>query len=145
MRFLLASASYWHNSNHIWGCILTALFGTGLAILFGGFIRKARRCTAEVNAEITRLLHSTSTDSDGYITDTYAPEYCYCYEGQEYRVSSSTYSNGKQYAIGQTVRLWIDPEKPERIYDRKRDLKNIIIMGLIMCVFIAIGIGLLRT
>ncbi|MBR4201562.1 MAG: DUF3592 domain-containing protein [Oscillospiraceae bacterium] len=137
--------SYWQSEYHIWGAILTALFGAGLAILLIGFFRKLQHCSAEIEAEVTRLLHSTSTDSEGFTMDTYAPEYTYYYEGQEYRVQSKTYTNGKQYAVGQTVQLFIDPEHPEKFYDRKRDLKTTIFMGMIMGVFFAAGIGLLLT
>ena len=137
--------SYWQNEYHIWGIILAGVFGLGLAILVISVLRKRARCSAEVEAEITQLLHSTSTDSDGFTTDTYAPEYTYYYEGQEYRVRSSTYTNGKQYAVGQTVQLFIDPEHPEKFYDRKRDIKNAVFFGFGMGLFFAAGIGLLLT
>ena len=136
---------FWQNEYHIWGAILTVLFGLGLALLLFSFFRKLNRCSVEVEAEITRLLHSTSTDSDGFSTDTYAPEYSYEYEGIRYKKASTTYSNGKQYQVGQTVLLRIDPAKPEKFYDRKRDLKNTVFIGIIIGIFLAIGIGLLRT
>ena len=46
--------------------------------------------------------------------------------------------------IGQHVPLYINPEKPEKFYDRKRDLKNAVFIGIVLGVFFAAGIGLLR-
>ena len=137
--------SYWQNEQHIWGLALTVIFGLGLLILIVKLLLKRLHCSVEADAEIINLLHTTSTDSDGFRTDQYAPEYLYYYEGQEYRVRSSVYSNGKQYQIGQHVTLYIDPEKPEKFYDRKRDLKNSVFIGAVLGVFFVIGILLLKS
>lgn len=136
---------YWENEQHIWGLALTVIFGLILLCMIVHSILKWMRCSVNVDAEIIELHHTTSTDSDGFTTDQYAPEYCYYYEGQEYRVRSAVYSNGKQYQIGQHVTLYINPEKPEKFYDRRRDLKNGLFIGIVIAIFFAIGIGLLKS
>lgn len=142
---LLLAQSYWKQGNHIWGCILTVLFGSGILFAAWRFIRKYRRCTVQVKAEVTGIRVHESTDSDGFTSFTSAPEYTYYYEGQQYVRIPSVYSSGEKYQVGDPVLLHIDPEHPEVFTDRKRDVKNIVFICFVMSVFLALGIGLLCT
>ena len=142
MQVLTAGMAFL-NSNLVWGILMTVGFGAGLIGVIVSFVRKVRRCSVEVDAQVVGLLHSTSTDSDGHTSDVYAPEYTYYFEGTDYRVHSSVYSNGRQYQIGSIVTLRIDPEHPEKFLDLKRDRKSLILRCVVLGVFFAIGLLLL--
>ena len=138
----LTDSSFW-TPYHIQGLILAVGFGAGAVTMLVFFFRKLLRCSVQVDAEITRLLHSTSRNSDGFETDTYAPEYTYYYNGMRYTKTPTVYTSGSQYEIGTVVRLRIDPAEPETVFDAKREILTTLPIPGIMVIFAASGIWML--
>ena len=128
------------NGLMIWGWILAVGFGVGLILFLAHFVRKARRCSVSVDAQVTALERHEREDEEGRTVVTYRPEYTFWYEGAEYKVLSAAYTDGKQYPVGTVVTLRIDPNQPEIFLDPMRDEKVTVLCSVVMAVFMGVGI-----
>ncbi len=123
------------------GTILTVT--TSAAMLFSliRFFWRLHHCREAVTAEISRL--QSRTDSDGVTTTK--PEYTYYYNGYKYIAFQKTYSNLSSYAVGEQVKIYVNPERPDQFQDRKHDLKDLIFTLIFAGFFFAFGIKMLLS
>lgn len=80
------------------------------------------RCTEEVEAVVDELIASKNSDSG----TAYYPVFLYWYEGAEYRRKSGFSSLFLKFKEGEQIRLFIDPNKPERFYCPKETIHKVI-------------------
>lgn len=122
-----------------------------LMMLLGSAVRKAQ-CSERVSAVVvdnvqretkTPKRHSKTARRHAQTTPTitYAPIYEYEYNGQTYRVESSTSSNPPRHHKGEHIELMIDPDNPTRLYDKSgaATVVYLIILGA-SGIFLLIGI-----
>lgn len=103
---------------------------------------KMRRCTAAVTATIVDVKEKMSTRgrSSGYagITTTeYIPTVAYTVDGIEYRKQFARVYHADTYAIGQTVEIMVNPNKPSEINKKGKSNKADLVM---LCIGVVIGI-----
>lgn len=82
-----------------------------LAVGFGvnkGHQHTKAVCTEEVNALVVDIKY----DSNGLGS----PVYRYDFGGKEYKTNTNTYSNHPPYDKGDTAKIMISPDDPEKIY-----------------------------
>ncbi|MCC6148565.1 MAG: DUF3592 domain-containing protein [Anaerolineaceae bacterium] len=81
---------------------------------------KTRRCTAAVTATIVDVKEKTRTqgrsgDHAGITTTEYLPTVSYMVNGVEYSKPFAKAYHADTYAIGQTVEIMVNPNKPSEI------------------------------
>ena len=121
------------------GAIIFSVFAAaGLIFVIVSLLKKISKCNVELEAEISDI---STKDMNG--TTTYAPVYSYYYEGQAYEQTSGVYVNTPGYRVGEKVTIHINPNKPEMLLDKKRDLKTLIVFAVVFALFLVIGICML--
>ncbi len=96
-------------------------------------------CTEEISAEVIDLREHTSTSHHkgrSRTSITYRPVFEYTYNGKNYVRESNISSDPPEYEIGETVKLKIDPDDPNKFYDPSS--KVISVIG-----FVFAGVGVL--
>lgn len=83
----------------------------GLLVLIGMIITKIK-CREEVEAVVDELI----PNSDGDTGPSFYPVFTYRYEGVDYRRKSNLASSSRKFKVGESVKLFVDPDKPERFY-----------------------------
>lgn len=102
-------------------CIMGLFIAIGVIAIISMIISKIR-CTEEVEAVVDELI--ASKDSD--LGNAYYPVFLYWYEGAEYRRKSGFSSLFLKFREGDRVRLFIDPNKPERFYCPKETIHKVL-------------------
>lgn len=99
---------------------------------------KMQRCTEIITAVCIRLNERLS-HSDHHTTTVYAPVYNYYYDGQEYTVDETTYSNVGVPEVGSEVEIRINPQQPDDCYrPMARSRVILYVMGTVFIVMPAI-------
>ena len=85
--------------------------------------------------------HGTHKNRQRETVTTYAPIYEYTYNGQNYRYTSKVSANPPQFRAGQRVELKIDPDDPEKVYDKSGtgNIASFIFLGA-GAIFLLLGI-----
>ncbi|WP_144394409.1 DUF3592 domain-containing protein [Pleionea sediminis] len=112
-----------------------------------------------ISAELTSYLH---TDEDGHSTTMYKVKmrYRYVIDGNPYigsRVNVDNFSssdrdehadrlsNIERLAARENLRVWVNPDDPiESVFDRTISWSRIIAISLFSCVFISVGVFIIR-
>lgn len=112
---------------------------TGLCFLFlPGWLekRRERRCTYGVYAEIVHMKLEDTLRRGGKAEDTYWATFRYAVNGMGHTARYGREIKGKGRKPGDTVLIYVDPEKPEDIYIPGESDRNVRIcmrfMGFVM-------------
>lgn len=97
---------------------------------------KKRRCTAAVAGVISDVKEKVRRQN-GVISREYTPTVSYTVDGVEYSKRFTKAYLANTYAIGQTVELMVNPNKPDEINKKGTSNKADIVM---LCIGVAIGI-----
>ncbi|WP_366558606.1 DUF3592 domain-containing protein [Ruminococcus sp.] len=101
--------------------IMGAFVVIGVLYLLGMIIKRLK-CSEEVEATVAELIPNNDSDSG---TACY-PVFLYWYEGAEYRRKSGFSSLFLKFKEGQQVTLFIDPNKPDRIWFPRETIHKVI-------------------
>jgi len=101
--------------------IMGAFVVIGVLYLLGMIIKRLK-CSEEVEATVAELIPNNDSDSGR----TYYPVFTYRYEGVDYRVKSNFSSWFIKLSEGQQVTLFIDPDKPGRIWFPRETIHKVI-------------------
>ena len=102
--------------------VIMALFVVvGLLVLIGMIITKIK-CREEVDAVVDELI----PDKGGDTGPSCYPVFIYRYEGVDYRKKSNLASPARKFKVGDPVKLFIDPDKPEKFYCPKETAVKVI-------------------
>ena len=102
-------------------CIMALFVLVGLLVLIGMIITKLK-CREEVEAVVDELI----PNHDGDTGPSYYPVFAYRYEGVDYRKKSNLASSFRKFNVGDPVKLFVDPDKPERFYCPKETATKLI-------------------
>ena len=108
-------------------CIMALFVVVGLSVLIGMIITKLK-CREEVDAVVDELI----PNNDGDTGPSYYPVFIYRYEGVDYRKKSNLSSSSRKFKVGDPVKLFVDPDKPERFYCPKETASKLITILLFM-------------
>ena len=100
------------------------------------FQKREKECTQIVDATIVDLNRVERSD-DGPMFVSYFPIYEYQYKGKVYRSGSNVGNLKSKFEIGRKVQIYINPQKPEKIYENSNVPK------LIVRIFSIIGLAAL--
>ena len=102
------------------------------------YLIDCKTCTEEVDAVVIDLIPSKGSEHR-----TYTPLYRYRYNGKDYEVHNSSYSNSGNPHIDEQRTLYIDPNDPETFFDKKRARSGIFtFFGIGMIFMVVCGIML---
>lgn len=112
----------------------------GLVILFLPKLKNLD-CTQPVEATV---IHVSSQKKPGHLRNEW-PTYEYEYNGTLLQYESEFRGNNSGYDVGDTETIYINPEKPEIVYEpgNKVNLRNsviLIIAGLVCIIFFIINL-----
>lgn len=114
----------------------------GIALLIYGItllVRENRRCVQEVEAVCINVRRVRSSDRSW--ADIYNPILEYEWQGKKYVVENDSTGNTDPDIIGETCKVMIDPEHPER-FCRKGSPKAILIT-ILGAIYTAAVVGLI--
>lgn len=98
-------------------------------------LRKNRKCSGRTIGRITGIHEDMETDSDGFNTYSYSPEYEYEVNGQIYRGSGGrAYSKRDKIQIGGNIQVFYNPNKPEE-HSNKGNKNILLILGVLLIAF----------
>ena len=112
----------------IFSCIFLFL---GIGMIIGAvltkisFQKRGQECTQIVDATIVDLNKMERSD-DGSTFVSYFPIYEYQYNGKVYRSGSNVGNLKSKFEIGRKVQIYINPQKPEKIYENSNVPKLIV-------------------
>ncbi len=94
-----------------------------------------------VKGTVTAYQDYQSKNDDGSFTTMYTPTFEYEFNGQSYKHVSSTSTSNKEFEIGQTVNILVDPEDPKEILVNSFMEKWFVplLLGIMGIVFSGIG------
>ncbi len=72
-------------------------------------------CTQEVSATVIENRKHTS-HSNGHYSTMYKPVMQYDYDGRTYTAESAYSTNPPVFSEGETMKIFIDPQSPQKIY-----------------------------
>lgn len=108
----------------------------GLLVLIGMIITKIK-CREEVEAVVDELI----PNSDGDTGPSFYPVFTYRYEGVDYRRKSNLASFSRKFKIGEHVKLFVDPDKPEKFYCPRETASKVITILMFTASSAAIMVG----
>lgn len=118
----------------MFGMMLFCMIFLGVGIFVLSLENKDKKeCTIPVTSTVVDLVSSSGSSGR-----TYAPVYEYEFEGRQYRVQSNNYSSPCPFSVGETVRIYVEPNDPEHIYSPKDKTGKIV-------AYVFIGIGAVGT
>lgn len=125
------------NTDHIMGIIIPvvmtcSMVAIGVSLIMQD-IKKRKRCSIEVRAEVADIVESRNRH-DGHLEITYGTLYRYEYKGHVYNGSTGSYSSRNKDRIGEKKYIMINPDSPTEVMDSK---SGITIFGVM---FIGAGI-----
>ncbi|WP_431767950.1 DUF3592 domain-containing protein [Ruminococcus flavefaciens] len=88
-----------------------------------------------VEAEIIDIMTRETTDSDGYTALYYKPVFRYYYDEHEYISSEIIYYPSIKYQKGDTLTIYINPEFPDKVLNKKIRTKSYIAFGTLCILF----------
>lgn len=125
--------------------ILDLIFILGISFLIVAilikifFDKKSKVCTQIVDASIVDIRKIERTESGTtepqYVS--YFPVYEYKYMGRIYKSGSNVGNLKSAFEIGKKVKIYIDPQNPEKIYEASNVPK------LLIGIFVAVGMILI--
>ena len=95
---------------------------------------KKEVCTEKTTAVVVKLVEKHRRDSDGNYSYTYAPVFRYKANGKTVKIQSTSSSNPPEFAEGEEVELYYNPDKITEYY-----VKGSSTMDFIFIVLIAMG------
>ena len=97
------------------------------------YIRLKKKCTEEVDGVVVDTVVSTNSEGG----NVYYPVFQYNYEGSDYTLRSRISSN--KLKEGAHVRIFVDPEEPERYYcaETAKTTLRVVILALVL------GVGMI--
>ena len=93
------------------------------------------KCTFMVEAEIIDIKIEKDIDGEGNISTSSNPVFRYYYNGREYISSEDIGYPGLKYEKGDILNIYINPEYPYEVVDKKRKIKSHIAAGTICLLF----------
>ncbi|EWM52485.1 DUF3592 domain-containing protein [Ruminococcus flavefaciens] len=93
----------------------------GLSVLIGMLITKLK-CREEVEAVVDELI----PNHDGETGPSFYPVFLYRYEGVDYRRKSNFAASASKFKVGDPVKLFVDPDKPEKFYCPRETASKVI-------------------
>ena len=105
---------------------------------------KIRCCTAMVNGVISDVKEKVIR-REGIISKEYIPTVSYTVDGVEYSKQLAKAYHADTYAIGQTVEIMVNPQKPSEINKKGKSNKADVVMLCIGVLIGIVGIGLLTV
>ncbi|EWM54418.1 DUF3592 domain-containing protein [Ruminococcus flavefaciens] len=102
---------------------------------FYSLFKSIKNCTVMVEAEIIDIMTGEDTDLDGYTTLYYKPVFRYYYDGHEYISSEMTEYPSINYQKGDTLTIYINPEFPDEVLNKKIRTKSYIAFGTLCILF----------
>ncbi|MDE6425017.1 MAG: DUF3592 domain-containing protein [Ruminococcus sp.] len=121
---------------------VTIFMGTWLTI---NLKEHKQRCTESVTAKIVEniTVRSRKKTKHGHRTvTTYRPVFSFEYDGNNYRVESSSSHKPALFDVGEHTKIKINPDAPDEIYvpaDKFSDYAGIIFVA-VGVIFLAVGI-----
>lgn len=113
------------NAGLVYGQLFMAFFFIlSLILLIGTIITRIwlkHNCTKEISAvciELRSVWHSGNRERSGQYPLAYAPIFQYVYNNHVYESCDDIYVNVNPVQKGESVILYIDPEHPERFYNK---------------------------
>ena len=91
--------------------ILTIALFLGGIFMAGSSSKLKKQCTYKTTAIVSDIKENSGSDGS-----TYAPEYTYTYNGEEYKAVSRIYSSSIKVSQGDEVEFYLDPDDPSTYY-----------------------------
>lgn len=120
------------------GIVIQIFTVTGLMFIListNTLIRQSRKCTVAVKGVV--LDYKLSCDKNG---ETYSPLYEYSYNGTVYQGYQGIYTHELNPPVGGERKIYIDPEYPEDIFDKKPYIESYIFKCVFGTAFIMGGL-----
>lgn len=130
LRFLMPGSFELFAKEYLFQIILVFFFFIGILIMtmpLADYNKKKRRATVCLNAVVADIRIQTRRTSRGGRIKVYCPTYEYTFRGKKYRTTADDYSQYYKHAIGNTAKIYIDPDKPERFTDIKMKKRVIVV------------------
>jgi len=83
-------------------------------------------CTEEISAVVQTLLEAQTDNDDGSTATVYCPVFAFEYKGEYYTVNKDYYTNPCGYELGETAKLYINPDNPEEFYAEKDSTNTLV-------------------
>lgn len=120
--------------------ILFILFAAGLLCDIAHYFYKKKHCTERVEAIVHEVIVRDGSENS-MLSDAI---YAYYHKGKEYLIKERFYRTASSLKAGDHIPLYIDPEDPEDVFDRYRELRIHTYICVILATFmIGLVVGFL--